>query len=198
MVNHAGFRGDPFADILLPMFRITVVSWVAAKYPAYETEFAEAVTAYAAAYAADAAAAAASYAYLSYAYSNAAAVADGDAGDANTVAAAFWSALSADAARFEQSKPASEIAGSPLWPHGQPDRLRTLWQEMKRTLRTAEQDWQVWTNWYDDRLHGHEREEDYELAYARIENELWDQGPPIVNAEIKKRTKDDERSRRRG
>jgi hypothetical protein len=49
------------------------------------------------------------------------------------------------------------------------------------------QDWQVWTIWYDDRLDGRVRDEERELAYVRIEEALWDQGPAIINAEIRKR-----------
>jgi hypothetical protein len=60
-------------------------------------------------------------------------------------------------------------------------------REMKAALHAAKQDWQVWTIWYDDRLAGHVRDDERELAYVRIEQALWDQGPAIVNAEIKRR-----------
>jgi hypothetical protein len=110
------------------------------------------------------------------------------------VAPAFWSAVSIDATQVEQGKTASEIAGSPLWPkglppwpNGQPEQLKSLWEKMKVTLHTAELDWRVWTIWYEDRLAGRVREEERELAYVRIEQALWDQGPAIVNAEIKRR-----------
>lgn len=69
----------------------------------------------------------------------------------------------------------------------QPDRLRSLWKELKAMLHAAKQDWQVWANWYDDRLAGRVRNEKRELAYVRIEDALWNQGPAIVNAEIKRR-----------
>ncbi len=103
--------------------------------------------------------------------------------------AAFWNAVSADATQVEGGAATSAIARSPLWPEGQPDKLQRLWQEMKATLHAAEQDWQVWTSWYDDRLAGNgdeEREFAY-VRYVRIENALWNQGPAIVNAEIKRR-----------
>jgi hypothetical protein len=45
----------------------------------------------------------------------------------------------------------------------------------------------VWTIWYDDRLAGRVRDEGRELAYVRIEEGLWNQGPAKVNAEIKRR-----------
>jgi hypothetical protein len=57
---------------------------------------------------------------------------------------------------------------------------------MKAALLATNQDWQVWAIWYDDRLAGRVRDEARELAYVRIEEALWNQGPAIVNAEIKR------------
>lgn len=106
---------------------------------------------------------------------------------AEPVTAAFWSALSIDATRVEDSWSVSDIAGSPLWPQGQPEQLQSFWLEMKTALLAARQDWEVWTIWYDDRLAGRVRDAERELAYVRIEEALWNQGPAIVNAEIKRR-----------
>jgi hypothetical protein len=105
----------------------------------------------------------------------------------NYAARTFWSAVSIDATSLEEGAAPSAIAVSALWPKGQPDQLRSLWQEMKAALHAAEQDWQVWTIWYDDRLAGRVSDEERDLAYVRIEQALWDQGPAIVNAEIKRR-----------
>ena len=58
---------------------------------------------------------------------------------------------------------------------------------MKAMLHAAKQDWQVWTIWYDDRLKGRVRDKTRELAYVRIQEALWDQGPAVVNAEIERR-----------
>jgi hypothetical protein len=60
---------------------------------------------------------------------------------------------------------------------------------MKAALLAAKQDWEVWTLWYDDRLDGRVRDDARELAY--VQEALWDQGPAIVNAEIKKRLAED-------
>ncbi|MDQ6867120.1 MAG: hypothetical protein M3178_01390 [Pseudomonadota bacterium] len=99
----------------------------------------------------------------------------------------FWSALTTDATGVEKGKTTYDIAGSPLWPHGQPDELRSLWRELAAGLLGAKQDWRVWTTWYDDRLDGRFRGEERELGYVRIEEYLWEQSPAIVNAEIKRR-----------
>jgi len=55
----------------------------------------------------------------------------------------FWSALSTDATRVEKGKTPYDIAGSPLWPRGQPDELRSLWRELEAGLLAAKQDWRV-------------------------------------------------------
>lgn len=106
---------------------------------------------------------------------------------AEPVTAAFWSALSIDATRVEDSWSVPDIAGSPLWPQGQPEQLQSFWLERKTALLAARQDWEVWTIWYDDRLAGRVRNEERELAYVLIEDDLWKQGPAIVNAEINRR-----------
>ncbi|MGA9215908.1 MAG: hypothetical protein WBZ54_11760 [Methylocella sp.] len=114
---------------------------------------------------------------------------DDTAFGANPVVDAFWSAVSIDATQAEEGVAASVIAGSPLWPLHPlgPEPLASLWQDMKAALLAAKQGWEVWTLWYDDRLAGRITNEEHELAYVRIEEALWDQGPAIVNAEIKRR-----------
>jgi hypothetical protein len=115
----------------------------------------------------------------------------GTAFDAVTDAdAVFWSAVSADTRREEEvGRSASDIAGLLLWPlhPNGPEPLMSLWHEMEAALLAEKQDWMVWTIWYRDRLAGYVREEERELAYVRIDDELWAQGPAIVNAEIKRR-----------
>ncbi|MGQ0445343.1 MAG: hypothetical protein ACT4O2_09515 [Beijerinckiaceae bacterium] len=108
-----------------------------------------------------------------------------------TGVAEFWSAVSADATRIEagkdKRKAASAVAGLPLWPKGEtPDALKSLWQEMKAALRAENQDWEVWTEWYDARLEGRRSNKKLEIARATIANNIWGQGPAAVNAEIKR------------
>jgi hypothetical protein len=120
-------------------------------------------------------------------YGNDTARAAAYAGD--TAVPHFWSEISIDATRFEEAKAASQIARLPLWSNSEPDELLSLWQELERELLAAKQDWQVWTSWYKDRLNGSVRKDERELAYVRIQEALWDQGPAIVNAEIARQVK---------
>jgi hypothetical protein len=114
--------------------------------------------------------------------------------DAAAARAPFWSAVSFDATQVKKGKAGSKIAHLPLWPNGppswpyrQPEKFKTLWEAMKRTLNSAKEDWDVWITWYEDRLQGRVREEAHELAYVEIDEGLWNQGPAVVNAAIKKR-----------
>jgi hypothetical protein len=177
-------RGDFFADIMLPVFRATGVAWVAAKYPTQATNLRNAY-----ADAADAARPAVfAAAYAAYAAANAAnaAARATSAASAAFAAAAFWPAVSVDVTCVEEGATASVIAGSPLWPKGQPDEIQALWQEMKAALDAEKQDWDVWTDWYEARLAGKRSNQKLEIARAMISNEIWEEGPAKVNAEIKK------------
>jgi hypothetical protein len=208
VMQKALLRGDYRSGLVLPVFRATAVSWAAAKYPAHEKELASAAhpahaaagdATYADVRAAATAADAAAYAAHSV---NDPANANANASRAATAAAnayvyyandaeeafdALWSTISTDATFRERGRTASKIAGLPLWPNNQPDDLESSWQEMKNVLHGANEDWQVWTTWYDDRLAGRVQEEERELAYVRIDDNLWLEGPGIVNAEIKRR-----------
>jgi hypothetical protein len=111
-------------------------------------------------------------------------------------AVAFWSAVSTDGTQIEEGKTASDIARSQLWPQHLigPEPLMSLWNKLEAALLAENQDWIVWTTWYRDRLTGYVREEERELAYVRIEDDHWKQGPAIVNAEIKRRIEEFERA----
>jgi len=211
-----GHNGDQLSDIALSVFRATAIAWARAVFPIRSREFAiAAAEASYAATKASGAAPAASQAARAAAFAAEGAFVTGDAlfaavdvaSDAAFAAdavAAFWSAVSSDATRVEEEGvAASDIAGSPLWQRQrfhyhsdrqpvvelvkeQPDRLRSLWLELKATLVAANDHWDVWTDWYDDRLDGRIRNEKRELAYVRIEDALWNQGPAVVNAEIRR------------
>jgi hypothetical protein len=96
---------------------------------------------------------------------------------------AFWEALSSDAARIADGESVFDVAQSPLWPDGQP--LRGIWRNLRDHLLTANEDWQVWTGWYENRLTGGTRSWDHELVYARIPENFWNRGPSTVNGWIR-------------
>ena len=72
----------------------------------------------------------------------------------------------------------------PLWSHGQPDWARIAWASLREALPDGE-DWEVWINWYEDRLRGGARGEAYELVFASVPLEVWNQGPAVANAWVR-------------
>lgn len=185
-----GFR----SNIVLPVFRAAAVSWAAANYPARERELAGAASAATFAPFTGAASTTASAAVETAAFAPFFDVFDPAAFTAPVFAAAgtsaFQRAISADAELVDDGAAPSAIASLPLWPNeGQPVELQSFWEKLKRGLLEAGEDWNVWTDWYEDRLQGRVREESHELSYVQIKNALWDQGAAVVNAEIRRRIK---------
>lgn len=96
-------------------------------------------------------------------------------------------ALRADAEYVASGVPVPDLANRPLWPAQQPVSLRRLRNQLEAALRsTADEDWAVWIDWYEDRLAGRLANEALEIARVMLPNALWEQGPMAVNAEIRR------------
>jgi hypothetical protein len=152
---------------------------------------------------ADAARAAASAATADYkadrAYADAVATytaADAAARAASAAAAGgSGAAASADAAFIESAGDAADrrrlaitLAGRPLWPDGTPDWAEEAWSRVRAVLLgTTGEDWEVWIELYDALLAGNAPPDPaVALAYTMPDDALWNEGPRVVNAEIKR------------
>ena len=82
---------------------------------------------------------------------------------------------------------AAYVADMPLWPGGTPIWAIKAWEQLKTSLSAAQEDWEVWIDWYEDRLAG-QPSADADLDIARVMpiDDLWEQGPKAVNAEIRR------------
>jgi hypothetical protein len=199
-------KSRPAQHTALQCLRATAVPWAAAAFSAYDQELRDAADAAARA-AADAivartdgvsraAAAVATRAAGALADSGAAATAHAaDAATrANTAAGVTFAAraaanVAADAAFIDSGRSAAELAGLPLWQSEPPARADHAWRSHKSALLAANEGWEVWTDWYEARLAGdtaHPANEALEIARATIPDEIWKQGPAVVNAEIKR------------
>jgi hypothetical protein len=47
-------------------------------------------------------------------------------------------------------------------------------------------DWEVWIDWYEDRLYGRVPDQELEVSRVSLPDPLWEQGPKAVNAEIRR------------
>ncbi|NKB60193.1 MAG: hypothetical protein GKS00_28135 [Alphaproteobacteria bacterium] len=190
---------DHSVDIMLPTFRANSVPWFTGYWPNHGTEVRSAADAagYVAAvgaaaaigYAADVTADAASVKAYGIA-ADAAGYAASAAHAAAANATATWAEVSNDAMALEVGHSVQEIMASALWKTGTPVVVSEGWEALKADLLSLDEDWQVWTNWYDDRLRGgihaasRELIEALELKRVLIEDEDWKKGPKHVNAII--------------
>jgi hypothetical protein len=92
-------------------------------------------------------------------------------------------ALSKDAEVLDAGYDPVTLAHSQLWPDNKWD--ADDWVELSESLITSDRSWDVWTNWYMDRILGHASNQDFEIGRVLIPNEVWQSGENAVNSEIK-------------
>jgi hypothetical protein len=199
-----GLRGgaaDDFGEyVALPVFRAMAAPWVAGRYPAHGATIAPAAAAarddaLSVAYSPTRSAPVASARAAAAAAAHAADVFGGpDAGHVavracviaaeTTGPADFGVTARADSETIDQGASASALAARPLWLTGRPDWAPEAWKRLEEALLTEDRDWRVWTDWYRARLEGEAAQEALEVARVLIADDMWQQGPRAVNAEI--------------
>jgi hypothetical protein len=103
-----------------------------------------------------------------------------------TASDAFLKACGADAEELDQGTSPVTLAHAQLWPGRLPGWVSSAWMLLKETLLASNEEWVVWSDWYEARLKGPGVDNaDLEVARASIPNETWLQGPGAVNREIK-------------
>ncbi|HKN29235.1 MAG TPA: hypothetical protein VJY34_15655 [Roseiarcus sp.] len=75
------------------------------------------------------------------------------------------------------------LSDLPLWSCGAADWVEGAWEALRLALPT-DQGWDVWIDWYEDRLRGGSRGEAYELVFVSAPLDVWDKGPAAANAWI--------------
>ena len=71
-----------------------------------------------------------------------------------------------------------------MWPTGEPQWAKDGWLRFRSALPEGE-GWDIWIDWYEKRLRGGSRGEDYELVFTSVPQQEWDEGPATANAWIK-------------
>jgi hypothetical protein len=98
-------------------------------------------------------------------------------------------ATAKDREMIDKGLSATELAFLPIWPDKVPNWVETRWAELKRLLMDADENWEVWTEWYEARLKGRKANQEMELARALTDSEVWQLGPRIANSSIKQSIK---------
>jgi len=106
-----------------------------------------------------------------------------DAANAGLAASVAWTKISADSELF-QSRGASAASDAPLWSRGGTELADKAWTGRKAALSRSG-DWDVWIDWYEERLRGGSRGEAYELVFASVPLDVWEKGAAAANAWIK-------------
>ena len=106
--------------------------------------------------------------------------------------AEFWKAIELDTELLTIKKkagaragPAEELLKRNLWLNGIPIRVGRSWAQFKEEL-PEDEGWQVWVDWYEDRLVGRSACETLEFQRVTIADEDWKRGPIHVNAIIQR------------
>jgi hypothetical protein len=94
-------------------------------------------------------------------------------------------ALALDASLLSDGFSAVTLATSRLWPGNIPDSLGDGWSDLGRELLDADENWEIWTDWYERRLSGDTPNQEIEIARVTIDHELWEQDPRAVNAKLR-------------
>jgi hypothetical protein len=100
----------------------------------------------------------------------------------------MWRAASFDASDLEKRNNPALLAELQLWlPSATFSGASSLIDLQHYALRDMGEHWEVWNDWYQARLHGRDPwPEAVEIACALIPDEIWKQGPSVVNAEIRR------------
>jgi hypothetical protein len=92
----------------------------------------------------------------------------------------FWREIRADL-QAALDADSDWLADLPLGSAVAPDWARDALRDGLR----ADEDWDVWTSWYEERLRGGSRGEAREFVLASVPTNEWDKGPAAANAWIR-------------
>jgi hypothetical protein len=87
---------------------------------------------------------------------------------ATNAAGADAALIEAGGSRDERVALAVELSARPLWPAETPLWAAEPWAQLKALLLSVDEDWEVWTEWYEDRLAGRPSDQELELARALL------------------------------
>ena len=94
-----------------------------------------------------------------------------------------WEEILADVLTVQNQK-VGNVVDLPLWLRARPQWANIAWAELQALLPDRD-NWDVWIDWYEERLRGGSPGEAYELVFASVPQEEWEEGPAAANAWIK-------------
>lgn len=186
-VSTAAADDDDASAITADIADITAAAAYAASYASYASFAAAAAdtAAITAAAAADAAAAAAAAVTSDAAAYAAAADAAAYAADAYAAEVLIPAAFEEDLEIVKRNHNAMSLLNEPLWPEGIPDTIEALWKALKTDLRSLHDAYDIWIDWYRDRLDGRPLQLELERKWALLPNDVLELYPAEINNHLK-------------
>jgi hypothetical protein len=77
------------------------------------------------------------------------------------------------------------LLAQPLWPKNMPVEAAWLWTRLQRDLRDLDAGFEIWIDWYQDRLDGKSFNWEIERQWALLSEEQLSQSPAEINAYLK-------------
>jgi hypothetical protein len=116
------------------------------------------------------------------------------AADSATAAVAAFAAAQTDVEAIELGKSfdqrisiAQALIRAPLWHDSIPTSAGQAWARMQSILMNTGDNWEVWIDWYGDRLAGRvSADPKLDIACAMLPDDLWEQGPKAVNSAVRR------------
>ena len=85
----------------------------------------------------------------------------------------------------ETSRATMKLLSSPLWSEGMPFTFHTLWRRLQSDLLSLKAGFEVWVDWYQDRLDGRPFDWNIERQWAELSKEQLSQAAADINAYLK-------------
>jgi hypothetical protein len=94
------------------------------------------------------------------------------------------SALVEDVSLLEDRVSSEALAFSSLWPDRPPEHVSAVWGRLKDSLLSLDEGWDVWLEWYEDRLDGSGAGRAFVTALAEMPEGVWPGTPATINKAI--------------
>lgn len=93
--------------------------------------------------------------------------------------------FSADVAIAREDADINALCTSRLWSHGIPDDVYLHWMQLSEDLRSLDAGFDVWIDWYRNRLEGRSIDRELERKWALLPDDILDKAPIEINAHLR-------------
>lgn len=92
--------------------------------------------------------------------------------------------LSKEIRSLDDGYPTVKMCCYPIWLVDRPGVFLREWNDLKDELLEQNRNWEVWTSWFDDRIHGRPFDRSIDFIRHQIPKYTWHDGAELVNNKI--------------